>query len=349
MNSLENNYTNGSNIKNGSKKTCLWCEQEFIASRKNTKCCSTGCYTKWRRKISHNKEKEKQKRFDDLAEGIDFICCSICGWKAEDLTSHIRYKHDKSSYHGAIFSKNHLKKRKSAWSGESNPAYNHEGKLSPWSTKFIRGTTNVNIAKKKAVENRINATSIEYFLKKTNGNLEQARELQKKRQAVGSKENFIKRYGNVEGKRKWSERQEKWQQSLNNLPQEEKDRINKAKVSHCGPISKAEKEISTKLYSAGILIETQKPIGKYVYDIVCNENQRIIEYNGEYWHADPRCHDKNWFNKASNNYAWQIWKRDKAKTESAIKNGYRLLTIWEIDYNKDPQTEINKCINFLTQ
>jgi len=44
---------------------------------------------------------------------------------------------------------------------------------------------------------------------------------------------FIKKYGKIIGKKKWKNKINKWQKTLNNKSQKEKDKINKSKGRHC--------------------------------------------------------------------------------------------------------------------
>ena len=53
------------------------------------------------------------------------------------------------------------------------------------------------------------------------------------------------------------------------------------------------------------------------------------------------------YNKAKQLYAHEIWEYDKSKIYCATKNGYKVLVIWESEYNEDFDKTLNKCIQFL--
>lgn len=74
----------------------------------------------------------------------------------------------------------------------------------------------------------INTVNINYWLKQGIP-LDKAKLLQKERQATFTLEKCIKRHGLEDGTRIFNERQEKWQNTLNSKPQEEKDDINRRK------------------------------------------------------------------------------------------------------------------------
>lgn len=87
----------------------------------------------------------------------------------------------------------------------------------------------------------------------------------------------------------------------------------------------------------------------YYYDFVDSKNKKIIEFNGDCFHANPLLFDKfdkpHPFNKEL--LAEDIWRFDNEKI-SFIKNlGYDVLIVWESDYYKNKEETINKCIEFL--
>ena len=84
---------------------------------------------------------------------------------------------------------------------------------------------------------------------------------------------------------------------------------------------------------------------KFAYDFTYKD--KIIEFNGDYWHCNPKIYSRDFVNKRLNMTAEDIWNKDHIKEECAIRNGYKYLVVWELDYNQDPQHIINKCKEFL--
>jgi len=75
---------------------------------------------------------------------------------------------------------------------------------------------------------------------------------------------------------------------------------------------------------------------KFYYDFTDIDNKIIIEYNGIRWHPNSQKMTnedfKNWkhpFNKDI--IPHDIEKKDKLKKETAIKNGFIVLVVWDID------------------
>ena len=236
-------------------------------------------------------------------------------------------------------------------SGKNNPWYNHGGKFSP----FKKGSVNYSTAAvEKASENRTYNTRLEYWIEK-GYSLEEAKDVLKERQSTVRLDKFIDRYGENEGRKRWKERQEKWQNTLNNKTIEEIQKINAKKIPKIGPISKAEKEIFEILRSYEIEVNKQHHIKvnkskyNYFYDIVFGN--KIIEYNGDYWHCNPKNFKETDIVKRGNKIipVKEIWEKENIKLETAKNNGYKVLVIWESDYRKNREETISKCINFLTQ
>lgn len=99
--------------------------------------------------------------------------------------------------------------------------------------------------------------------------------------------------------------------------------------------------------------ELNKEFGKYTkekyyyYDFVLSNKKKCIEFNGTYWHRDPRVYEENSIVKQVNKTAKEIWKSDKIKIDVLKKFDFKILIIWELDYKNNKEEIINKCINFL--
>jgi len=85
----------------------------------------------------------------------------------------------------------------------------------------------------------------------------------------------------------------------------------------------------------------------YHYDFLEVTNKKIIEFNGNFWHANPKLYHKDWFNTVMNMTAQEIWDRDEQKIQLAKNCGYDILTVWESDVKTDREKELKKCIDFL--
>ena len=80
------------------------------------------------------------------------------------------------------------------------------------------------------------------------------------------------------------------------------------------------------------LIEKLVPKSKYFADIILLDKKKIIEYNGDYWHCNPRKYSADYFNKKIKKYAKDIWDNDLQRRKSLENLGYSILCIWESDF-----------------
>ena len=94
-----------------------------------------------------------------------------------------------------------------------------------------------------------------------------------------------------------------------------------------------------------------KSKGFYVYDFVDLNNKKIIEYNGDEYHANPEKFSKNDyphpFYKENGPTSEEIWEKDKLKLDIAKSHGFEVLVIWDSEYRKNKKETIKKCLNFL--
>lgn len=80
------------------------------------------------------------------------------------------------------------------------------------------------------------------------------------------------------------------------------------------------------------IIEKLVPKSKYFADIILLDKKKIIEYNGDYWHCNPRKYSADYFNKKIKKYAKDIWENDLQRRKSLENLGYSVLCIWEYDF-----------------
>ena len=186
---------------------------------------------------------QAEETFKDSVEGVHYVICLECGCKTYNLEQHLSLHQmdieDYKSKHPGCSTSPSIKSQR--FKGESNPAFGHGGKYSPFSKKFVNyeGRTEEEInegigdAKKKSFETKQSnpqneQTRIEYYLSR-GLSMEDAKQALYDRQNTFSLDKLISKYGEEEGTKRWKDRQDKWQATLNNLPEEEKIMINAKK------------------------------------------------------------------------------------------------------------------------
>jgi hypothetical protein len=198
---------------------------------------------------------------------------------------------------------------------------------------------------KLAVKSAVKKTNIEYYLNQGMSE-EDAKKALHNRQATFTYEKCVEKYGEIEGNRIFCERQRKWVKSLQNNFSKNGDgrspqsKFAKTIIKKCCkylhiPIPKKEKYIYWKQTSQA-----------FAYDFTYKN--KIIEFQGDYWHCNPILYDENFYNKVKQQTAKEIWNFDELKKQCANFYGYDVLYIWEYEYNNNPKATVKKCIDFLT-
>jgi hypothetical protein len=200
----------------------------------------------------------------------------------------------------------------------------------------------------------VNPTQLAYWIKKGYKQEEASKKL-KERQSTFTLEKCITKYGKEEGINKYNNRQIKWSEKI-------EKKYKNGEFSKCTDKNYSKKELELvkiivdklKLnedeYSDSIkntfYIRIKELNKTFSFDFVFKH--KIIEFNGDYWHCNPKYYNENFYHKHIKLYAKDIWINDKNKIESVKKIGFDVLEIWESDYKKDKEKIIQECINFLT-
>ena len=108
--------------------------------------------------------------------------------------------------------------------------------------------------------------------------------------------------------------------------------------------SKMEVEFLTKLIEYGFELDTQFKLKKgldkkgcthyYYYDARLKDSNILIEFNGDYWHANPLIYKEDDLisTRSGKKLVKEIWERDKQKIKTAENNGFKVIIIWESEY-----------------
>jgi hypothetical protein len=327
-----------------------------------------------------------RQEFPTGIDGIDYCECKECGVRKSTLTKHIKIAHNLSLDHycqkhnvspESLTSQKERERNRQAqfkamasgkvygFTSENNPAKSSETKSginSPYSMNF-KGYANLSEEEKKQKitdlkasmaqkkkENGNNPLSLAYYIKR-GFTEEEAKEKLKERQSTFSLEKCIEKHGKREGKKIFKERQRKWQETINNLPIEEQERIYKAKMLNGRGYSNESQELFKRINERlngkykEIFYATNNPNNenneymvtdpitkqKYFLDFYVKDINKVIEFDGDYWHSESRGNIE----------------RDRIRDENLKRLGYKILHIKERDYQQNPEAEIQKCLNFI--
>lgn len=193
--------------------------------------------------------------------------------------------------------------------------------------------------------------SVEYWIKK-GFSVEDSKNKVSEFQTKFSLVKCVEKHGEEEGKKIFFERQKKWQQSLyknGNL----KSGYSKVSQDLFFELLKYYENIEELNYvmfakkgGEFVLIGDE---GFYRYDFTDTLNKKIIEYNGDSYHANPSffisTDTPNPFRKSITSE--DIWKKDEVKIKLANRHNFDVLVIWDSEYRKEKDEVIKKCVKFL--
>ena len=145
---------------------------------------------------------------------------------------------------------------------------------------------------------------------------DEAREKIAEHQRTFTLKKLVAKYGEEEGKRRWDERQRNWKEKVYNKNTCINGGISKA-ASSIFDLIKKEYVDYTILYDNDEKV-MHDGIRPYKYDFCLVEKRKIIEFNGTYWHCDPRKYNADYYNKVKKMTAREIWEFDKYKRELAL-------------------------------
>jgi hypothetical protein len=210
------------------------------------------------------------------------------------------------------------------------------------------------VAKQVDFEKRLIPSNTEYWVNK-GFSKEEAKQNVSEHQTTFSLEKCLDKYGEEEGKKRFTERQNKW---LNSLLTNGNMVIGYSKISQ---------ELFYKLleyYSVNdrdkIYFAThnkefkldRKEGGVWLYDFTDTINKRIIEFHGDMFHGNPKKYKRDDYPHPfrKNITSQEIWDKDNRKLDVAIEKGFEVLVIWDSEYRWGNKQEIiDKCIGYLNK
>lgn len=290
-------------------------------------------------------------KFTTENDPYDKVTCLICGkqfTESHTLKIHgIKIKEYQEIFNDVpIISQEISKKLSDKVKGDKNPAYQHGGRLSPFSTKFKKYDHLTEDEKELKINEMFEnnskhfaeypeklSTKIEYYLAQGMSE-DEAREALSKRQTTFSLEICIEKYGLIQGVKRWKERQRKW---CKNFKKNNFSKVSQTlfwmiaeNLESLDGIYFAQLSKDKDLDDSGVNNELRVTLDDktFLLDFVDVNQKKVIEFDGTYWH---QVHSE----------------RDKVKNELLEKNGYKFYRVSESDFRNDPSSILNYCLDFL--
>lgn len=340
-------------------KQCVICKRYYFAYNKRGKCCSTKCkklYNLYNITIPLN-----DKKFENCIEGIDYIKCPLCGFKTVQLnSSHFTSAHNisfelfKAAYHDYKISADNF--ILSTLSGNNNPnskvnASEEKRKAcSPFSKDFYI-KRNLSLEDRDSFIKSVNlkkeyTVQIDYYLNRGYSN-DEAKKLLHNRQQTFTLEKCKEKYGEELGYKIWKDRQNKWKSKVFNETTHISTGTSIIAINFINEIL-CDVNSNNFLYGKNEkFIYDNKNKKAYKFDLTNEKTKRIIEFNGDFWHMNPKIYNENDINTCHKMTAKEKWEIDRIKIDAAKSHGYEVLVIWESDYKNNHDEIINECRKFI--
>ena len=104
-----------------------------------------------------------------------------------------------------------------------------------------------------------------------------------------------------------------------------------------------------EIYSGEIIENDKNVIKPKELDIVLPELKLAFEFDGAYWHMDPRIFEATDYNSKKGMTALEVWEYDNQKIKICEDVGYKLIRIKEIDWLNDNINTKNFIKNIISE
>lgn len=150
-------------------------------------------------------------------------------------------------------------------------------------------------------------------------------------------DNFVKKYGDEEGEARYFAAMENTYAYHHN----------KSKIATSFVLDLCE-ELGVDDYYGGdkaeFSIYDHETKRIYFYDFKVRGSKRVVEFHGDYWHANPSKYDKDAEIKYPTGIktSAEVWDHDAMKLNAAKRAGYEVDIVWQSCYNENPTLEVKR-------
>ena len=85
----------------------------------------------------------------------------------------------------------------------------------------------------------------------------------------------------------------------------------------------------------------------YFYDFVIAPIKLCVEFNGDFWHANPAIYEENQFYETWKGTAKDKWKADAQKIQCIEDRGFDTIIVWESEYRKNRDRVIENILSVI--
>lgn len=119
------------------------------------------------------------------------------------------------------------------------------------------------------------------------------------------------------------------------------------KNSRIGFISKGHNELHEFLQQYNF--KQHYVIDKLEIDECCIEKKLVVEYNGDYYHCNPKKYNGEFYNKSIKMFCHDKWEKDRDRIWFLRRNGYKVFIVWEDEWYNNRALVKEKLIKFINK
>ena len=98
----------------------------------------------------------------------------------------------------------------------------------------------------------------------------------------------------------------------------------------------------------GLQVLREEAIAGFIVDGLVSDKGLILEFYGDMFHCNPlKFQDPDEYCSWISRTVGQQWKRDKRRLAALFKNGYKVLIVWEYDWNNNREEVLERVRNAL--
>ena len=182
---------------------------------------------------------------------------------------------------------------------------------------------------------------LEYFIEKYGDDVGRKEYERVNKMKVISHDNFIRKYGKEEGEKRWKH----WSENALRMYSEISCKLF-SEIDRKDQFSKKNSRYGTKPGGeASVEVEVNGKRKVYHPDYILGN--KIIEFYGDYFHANPMKYDDNFV--ILDRTAKEIREHNHKRVAALETAGYKVKIVWEHEYRHNVKSVVNECLEFLHQ
>jgi len=260
----------------------------------------------------------------------EIVTCAVCGYSAKTIAHHLMNMHGLTpTDYKDMYGVERVTSGDTGFAvGSGNPAFGHDGALSPWSERFVFGYDADRHAAFKVAHSEFQKTNASNMFRREFYDTDEAYSSSQTRDLAY----FVRRYGADEGHSRHALKTKRWAVSFRSCNFSMISQTLFSEIDVDGAYFATKPMPGMEKYKNKEYVFSSSS-GTFRLDYYVPHMRAAIEFDGDYWHSESRVNPE----------------REARREKALIDSGIRILRIREQDYKRDRMGTIQKCKDFLNQ